>query len=80
MCIRLAESSSEEMDSFDTLGCTIIEELQRRLSRNRYNNVIHFPGDQPEVRENLVVGDATAAGTNGVNDSRETSRTQVYHP
>jgi hypothetical protein len=55
------------MDSFDIFGCTIIEELQHRLSRNGYNNVVYCSGDQPEVGDDLEVTNAATAGTNGMN-------------
>jgi hypothetical protein len=68
------------MDRFDIFGCAIIEELQRRLSRDRYNNVIYLSRNQPEIGENLEIAKVTAARPNWINGSRETGRTQVLHP
>jgi hypothetical protein len=80
LCIHLAESSGEEVDSFDILSATIIEELQRRLSRNGYDNVIYISRDQPEAGENIEVTDVTAAGTDRINWSGKAGSTQVIHP
>jgi hypothetical protein len=78
--VHLAESGGEEMDSFDVLGCTIIEELQRGLPRNGYDNVIHISWDHPETGKNLKVADAAAAGANWIYGTRKPGRTQVIHP
>jgi hypothetical protein len=78
--IHLAESSSEEMDSFDILGCTIIEEFQRRLSRNGYDNVVHISRHQSEAGKDLEITDPTAAGANRIDGTRKAGGTQVMHP
>jgi hypothetical protein len=55
------------MDSLDVLDRAIVEELQHGLSRNGYNNVVYFSGDQPEVGDDLEVTNAATAGTDGMN-------------
>jgi hypothetical protein len=68
------------MDSFDIFGRAIVEELQHRLSRNGYNNVVYCSGDQPEVGDDLEVTNAATAGTDGMNQSREASGLQGPDP
>ena len=58
LCVHLAESGSEEMDSFDVFGSAVIEELQRGLPRNGHDNVIYISWDHPEAGEDLEVTDS----------------------
>ena len=78
--IHLAESSSEELDSFDAFDCAIIEELQHGLSGNGYDSIVYVSRDQANVREDLEFENSAAPGANRVNRSRETGGDQCMDP